>query len=227
MLTKRQLELLKYIDERIKEDGYSPSFDEMMVEMGLRSKSGVHRLVESLVERGFLQRLRNRARALEVVKLPNEEARVPLPHPASPFANAKPLGWQSEQPVGDTVLPMMGRIAAGTPIEAISTRESDVSVPPHLVNGIGEYFALEVDGDSMEGAGINHEDIIIVRRQETADNGEIIVALIRGEEATLKRLRCHGPSIALEAANPKYETRVYKGDEVSVQGRLVGLIRRY
>ena len=227
MLTKRQLELLKYIDVRIKEDGYSPSFDEMMIELELKSKSGVHRLIESLVERGFLRRLRNRARALEVVKLPNEEARVSLPHPASPFAHAKPRGWQSDQPVGDTVLPLMGRIAAGTPIEAISTRESDVSVPPQLVNGIGEHFALEVDGDSMEGAGIHHEDIIIVRRQETADNGEIIVALIRGEEATLKRLRCNGPSIALEAANPKYETRVYKGDEISVQGRLVGLIRRY
>lgn len=228
MLTKRQLQLLMYIDERVKEDGYSPSFEEMKNALDLKSKSGVHRLITSLVERGFLTRLKNRARALEVVKLPNEQARITTPPKPPHFSmGSSNIEWPKMEPIGETVVPMMGRIAAGSPIEAISSKMSDIGVPPDLISGIGDHFALTVVGDSMIGAGILDNDKVIIRRQPTADNGEIIVALVRGEEATLKRLRCHGSSVALEAANPEFETRVYRANEIAVQGRLVGLIRGY
>ena len=224
MLTKRQLDLLEFIDQRVSEDGFSPSFEEMKDAMKLKSKSGIHRLIKALEERGFLRRLENRARALEVVKLPGKRGRPQL----GPAAQPRPeLQWPSVEGLGDLIVPLMGRIAAGSPIEAISTKEAEIAVPPHLISGIGEHFALTVSGDSMIDAGILDSDTAIVRRQQTADNGEIIVALVRGEEATLKRLRCRGSSIALEAANPDFETRMYRADEVAVQGKLVGLMRSY
>ena len=223
MLTKRQLDLLEFIDRRVSEDGYSPSFEEMKDAMKLRSKSGIHRLIKALEERGFLRRLENRARALEVVKLPGKRGRASVrPAPQRPE-----LQWPTVEGLSDLIVPLMGRIAAGSPIEAISTKEAEIGVPPHLISGIGEHFALTVAGDSMVDAGILDSDTAIIRRQQTADNGEIIVALVRGEEATLKRLRCRGSSIALEAANPDYETRMYRADEVAVQGKLVGLMRSY
>ncbi len=225
MLTKRQLDLLKYIDNQTRTNGYAPSFDEMREAMKLKSKSGVHRLITALVERGYLQRLENRARALEVVRFPT--GTVTAKAPANIPAISTPFDWPAAEAMGDTMVPLMGRIAAGSPIEAISTKESDIAVPPDLVSGIGEHFALKVVGDSMIEAGIFDNDTVVIRRQDTADNGEIIVALIRGEEATLKRLRCRGRSIALEAANPEYETRMYRADEITVQGRLVGLLRSY
>ena len=224
MLTKRQLDLLKYIDKRVKQDGYSPSFEEMKEAMSLKSKSGIHRLIKALEERGFLRRLENRARALEVIKVPSSQSGgASVNVPSAPSR----IQWPAVESLGDTLVPLMGRIAAGSPIEAISTKEADIGVPPHLISGIGEHFALTVVGDSMVNAGIFDNDTVIIRRQQTADNGEIIVALVRGEEATLKRLRCRGSSIALEAANPDFETRMYRADEVAVQGRLVGLLRSY
>ena len=224
MLTKRQLDLLEFIDQRVSEDGYSPSFEEMKEAMKLKSKSGIHRLIKALEERGFLRRLENRARALEVVKLPGRRGRASM----GPVTERRPkLQWPSVEGMGDLIVPLMGRIAAGSPIEAISTKEAEIGVPPHLISGIGEHFALTVSGDSMIEAGILDNDTAIIRRQQTADNGEIIVALVRGEEATLKRLRCRGSSIALESANPEFETRMYRADEVAVQGKLVGLMRSY
>ncbi len=224
MLTKRQLDLLKFIDQRVTEDGYSPSFEEMKDAMRLRSKSGIHRLIKALEERGFLRRLENRARALEVVKIPGKRGRASVR--PEPQLHPEPQ-WPTVEGLGDLIVPLMGRIAAGSPIEAISTKEAEIGVPPHLISGIGEHFALTVSGDSMVDAGILDSDTAIIRRQQTADNGEIIVALVRGEEATLKRLRCRGSSIALEAANPDYETRMFRADEVAVQGKLVGLMRSY
>ncbi len=224
MLTKRQLDLLKFIDEQVKLNGYSPSFEEMKEALNLKSKSGIHRLIKALEERGFLRRLENRARALEVLKVPGSRRRSSSANVLHPSSR---IHWPSGDTLGDTLLPLMGRIAAGSPIEAISTQEAEIGVPPHMISGIGDHFALTVVGDSMVDAGILDNDTVIIRRQHTADSGDIIVALIRNEEATLKRLRCRGSSIALEAANPNYETRMYRTDEVAVQGRLIGLLRTY
>ena len=230
MLTRKQHELLMFIHERIKETGVSPSFDEMKEALDLASKSGIHRLITALEERGFLRRLPHRARALEVVKLPQQAATGAPPQGRQPF---KPQLVEGDKLAPSTIasndvreLPVLGRIAAGTPIEAIQ-HERDRMVVPEALLGTGEHFVLEVQGDSMINAGIYDGDHVIIRRGATAHSGEIVVALVMGEEATLKRLRKKGASIALEAANPAYETRIFGPDQVQVQGKLVGLIRRY
>ena len=224
MLTRKQHELLMFIHERIKETGVSPSFDEMKEALDLASKSGIHRLITALEERGFLRRLPHRARALEVVRLPEEA--TPGSRNRAPF---KPQVVESNRPAVAAndirELPVLGRIAAGTPIDAIQHERDRVQVPEALL-GAGEHFVLEVQGDSMINAGILDGDQVIIRKTNTANSGEIVVALV-GEEATLKRLRKRGASIALEAANPAYETRIFGPDQVQVQGRLVGLLRRY
>lgn len=224
MLTRKQHELLMFIHERIKESGVSPSFDEMKDALDLASKSGIHRLITALEERGFLRRLPHRARALEVVKLPQEATTTA---PAKGRQAFRPQVVEGVKQAGDTRdLPVLGKIAAGTPIAAIQHERDRLSVPETML-GAGEHFVLEVQGDSMINAGIFDGDHVIIRKGDTANSGEIVVALVNGEEATLKRLRKKGASIALEAANPAYETRIFGPDQVEVQGRLVGLIRRY
>jgi len=228
MLTRKQHELLMFIHERIKESGVSPSFDEMKDALGLASKSGIHRLITALEERGFLRRLPHRARALEVTKLPSQATTAAPPKGRAPF---KPqlvdAGGEAPGAANDSrELPILGKIAAGTPIEAIQQERDRIPVPESLL-GAGEHFVLEIQGDSMIHAGILDGDFVIIRRSSTAQSGEIVVALVNGEEATLKRLRKKGASIALEAANPAYETRIFGPDQVAVQGKLVGLIRRY
>lgn len=223
MLTRKQHELLLFIHKRLSEDGVSPSFDEMKDALQLASKSGVHRLVSALEERGFIRRLAHRARALEVLKMP--ESAAPARERAA--SNVVRPDFARSEPLADTVdVPLLGKIAAGVPIEAIQHETDRFGVPSQMVSG-GEHFALEVEGDSMIEAGILDGDVVIIRRGDTANNGEIVVALVDNEEATLKRLRRKGGSIALEAANPAYETRIFGPDRVKVQGRLVGLIRRY
>lgn len=236
MLTRKQHDLLMFIHERMKESGIPPSFDEMKDALDLKSKSGIHRLITALEERGFIRRLPNRARALEVIKLPDSMN----PSLGGRKARFEPsviegnLGKVPPRPVstGDTYasqavsIPVMGRIAAGVPIEAIQTHSHTITVPPEMLGG-GEHFALEVRGDSMIDAGIFDGDTVLIKKQDTAGNGEIIVALVDDEEATLKRLRRKGETIALEAANPAYETRIFRTDRVKVQGKLVGLLRRY
>jgi repressor LexA len=221
-----------FIHERIKESGVSPSFDEMKEALDLASKSGIHRLITALEERGFIRRLAHRARALEVVKLPQQATTASPPKGRGAF---KPQvfegGGQSaaSAPVpaanDSRDLPVLGRIAAGTPIDAIQHERERLPVPESML-GAGEHYVLEVQGDSMIEAGILDGDYVIIKKGDTATSGEIVVALV-GEEATLKRLRKKGGSIALEAANPKYETRIFGPDQVEVQGKLVGLIRRY
>lgn len=229
MLTRKQHELLMFIHERIKETGVSPSFDEMKEALDLASKSGIHRLITALEERGFLRRLPHRARALEVVKLPQEATTSAPPKGRQAF---KPqLVTPGETPMAAAAnetreLSVLGKIAAGTPIEAIQQERDRLHVPESML-GAGEHFVLEVQGDSMINAGILDGDYVVIRRADSANSGEIVVALVMGEEATLKRLRRKGASIALEAANPAYETRIFGPDQVAVQGRLVGLIRRY
>ncbi|PWE28730.1 repressor LexA [Pararhodobacter marinus] len=230
MLTRKQLELLELIDERMKRDGVPPSFDEMKDALNLRSKSGIHRLITALEERGFIRRLAHRARAIEVVRMPEAlEKRVPevIDGGAPVAAPAQPARAMPVHEVHALELPVMGRIAAGTPIEAISEVSRHVAVPGSMLGGKGDHYALEVRGDSMIEAGIHDGDIVVIREQTTADNGDIVVALVEGQEATLKRFRRQRGMIALEAANPAYETRVLRDDQVAVQGRLVGLIRSY
>ena len=234
MLTRKQNELLRFIHERLKETGVPPSFDEMKDALDLRSKSGIHRLIMALEERGFIRRLPNRARALEVIKLP--EASTPGPARArfSPSViegnlgrvrTPSPAAHEDDGPAHVSI-PVMGRIAAGTPISAIQSRSHTIPMPPDFLSS-GEHYALEVRGDSMIEAGINDGDIVVIREQTTAENGDIVVALVEGHEATLKRFRRMRGMIALEAANPAYETRMLRDDQVQVQGRLVGLIRSY
>ena len=239
MLTKKQHELLMFINQRLAATGIAPSFDEMKEALDLRSKSGIHRLISGLEERGFIRRLPHRARALEVLKLPEESA-APAVLPAaaavergrfSPtvirgdFAAALP-GAPVAVDSAALNLPLYGRIAAGTPIEALRDQSNTVAVPGSLI-GRGEHYALEVAGDSMIDAGILDGDTVIIQRCDTADNGAIVVALVDNIEVTLKRLRRRGDSIALEPANKAYETRIFGPDRVKVQGRLVGLLRRY
>jgi repressor LexA len=235
MLTRKQYELLVYVNDRVKETGIPPSFDEMKDALDLRSKSGIHRLIKALEERGFIRRLPNRARAIEVVRLPETLQRAAAP--AQPRRGFSPnviegnLGkvratQQSANNNEPILVPMMGRIAAGVPIEAIQTQTHTIGVPPDMLSP-GEHFALEVRGDSMIEAGIFDGDTVLIRRGDTADTGDIVVALVDEEEATLKRLRKRGASIALEAANPAYETRIFGPDRVRIQGKLVGLLRRY
>ena len=234
MLTKKQLDLLEFIHKRVQRDGVPPSFDEMKEALDLRSKSGIHRLITALEERGFIRRLAHRARALEIVKLP-DALDAKLNGGTSGFRprvidgdrpDSRPRGAQSLENSGAVELPVMGRIAAGVPIAAISEVSHNVTVPASMV-GKGEHYALEVKGDSMIDAGINDGDVVIIRESKTADNGDIVVALVEDAEATLKRYRRNGNAIALEAANPAYETRLFRDDQVKVQGRLVGLIRSY
>jgi repressor LexA len=247
MLTRKQYELLMFIHERVRESGVPPSFDEMKDALDLKSKSGIHRLITALEERGFLRRMEKRARALEIVKLPDNVAETLRPattrsqaqrlspgirhgrETRAPGSDARVAG-SPRRAMGDgegaVNVPLVGRIAAGTPIEALQNKLSDVPVPGGMV-GRGEHYALEVTGDSMINAGILDGDTVIIQEADTANTGEIVVALVDEAEATLKRLRRRGDSIALEAANPAYETRLYGADRVRIQGKLVGLIRRY
>jgi repressor LexA len=229
MLTRKQHELLMFIHERIKESGVSPSFDEMKEALDLASKSGIHRLITALEERGFIRRLAHRARALEVIKLPEQATTAAPPRGRAPFRpqvveGARPADSGPANDVRE--LPILGKIAAGVPIEAIQHERDRLSVPESML-GSGEHFLLEVEGDSMIQAGILDGDHVVIRRTDQANSGDIVVALVMGEEATLKRLRRKGASIALEAANPAYETRIFGPDQVEVQGKLVGLLRRY
>jgi repressor LexA len=234
MLTRKQFELLRFIHERLKESGVPPSFDEMKDALDLRSKSGIHRLITALEERGFIRRLPNRARAIEVIKLPDSVAHG--------IGSARNRGFTPSVIEGDLgrvravsddegsgrpiSVPVMGRIAAGTPIEAIQTRTDTISMPAGMLSS-GEHFALEVRGDSMIEAGILDGDMALIRKSDAADTGDIVVALIDDEEATLKRFRRRGASIALEPANPAYEVRILPPNRVRIQGKLAGIFRKY
>jgi repressor LexA len=245
MLTRKQHELLVFIDRHLKSAGYSPSFDEMKEALNLKSKSGIHRLISALEERGFLSRRHHQARALEVLRLPNDNL-APMPRDArsvpktgvaaresgfaptvirGDFSNRLP-GVKAAHEVGAVQLPLYGRIAAGMPREALRDATAQIEVPVALL-GAGEHYALEVAGDSMIEAGIQDGDTVIIRRVETAETGQIVVALVDDSEVTLKRLRKRGASIALEPANPRYESRIFPAERVRVQGRLVALMRRY
>jgi repressor LexA len=247
MLTRKQHELLMFIHERVRESGIPPSFDEMKDALNLKSKSGIHRLITALVQRGFLRRLEKRARAIEILKLPENVSDTLRPATTRTQAlrgahtpAARPIRGETRTPAdarnagsprrsdSDSAVsvPVLGRIAAGTPIEALQHKVSEMPVPGSML-GRGEHYALEVTGDSMINAGILDGDTVIIQQGDTASSGDIVVALVDDAEATLKRLRRRGDSIALEAANPAYETRLYGADRVRVQGRLVGLIRRY
>jgi repressor LexA len=232
MLTKKQLDLLEFIHKRMSRDGVPPSFDEMKEALDLRSKSGIHRLITALEERGFIRRLAHRARAIEIVKLPESmEARAtgftPRVIEGDKPQAAPPRGAQAVNAAFASDVPLVGRIAAGLPIEAINQSNTSVAVPAQMLSGQGDHYALEVRGDSMIEAGINDGDVVVIRETSTAQNGDIVVALVEDHEATLKYFRRNGNSIALEAANPAYETRVFRDDQVKVQGKLVGLIRTY
>ncbi|MEM0908192.1 MAG: transcriptional repressor LexA [Pseudomonadota bacterium] len=241
MLTKKQYDLLMFIHDRMTDTGVPPSFEEMKDALDLKSKSGIHRLITALEERGFIRRLPNRARALEVLRLPDSVAPPARQTGFSPSIiegslPAKPVPERQQfkrpplrpvQPAPEVVdVPLMGRIAAGVPIEAIQNKTDAVHLPAAML-GPGEHFALEVTGDSMVDAGIHDGDTVIVRRTDQADTGDIVVALVDNEEATLKRLRKRGNTIALEAANPQYETRIFGADRVSIQGKLTALLRHY
>jgi repressor LexA len=230
MLTKKQLDLLAFIHKRVQRDGVPPSFDEMKEALDLRSKSGIHRLITALEERGFIRRLAHRARAIEVVKLPDSMTGAgfrPRVIDGDLPDTPPPVAAMAVTTIEATELPVMGKIAAGVPIEAINQRSHGVTVPNAMLTGSGAHYALEVKGDSMIEAGINDGDVVVIRETSTADDGDIIVALVEDHEATLKRFKRKGSAIALEAANPAYETRVFPADQVKVQGRLVGLIRSY
>ena len=232
MLTRKQLELLKFIDRRTKLDGVTPSFDEMKDALDLRSKSGIHRLINALEERGFIRRLAHKARAIEILKLPET---LEMQKPGPGFTPQVIDGDRREMPHGampvgaenSLDVPLMGQIAAGVPIEAINQHQGNIAVPDNMLSGKARHYALEIKGDSMINAGINDGDVVVIREGSTAENGDIVVALVDDHEATLKRFRRKGSAIALEAANPAYETRVFRDDQVKVQGRLVGLIRTY
>ena len=240
MLTEKQKELLLFIHDRMQERGVPPSFDEMKDALDLKSKSGIHRLITALVERGFIRRLPHRARAIEVIKLPENQAAISSTGELRSRGGFQPSVIEGSGPPKQNLspppsyvidartvsVPVMGRIAAGTPISAIQNHTHDIACPPDLLTN-GEHFALEVKGDSMIEAGIHDGDTVIIRRCDSAENGDIVVALVEKEEATLKRLRKKGSTIALEAANPEFKTRIFGPDQVDIQGRLVGLLRRY
>jgi repressor LexA len=231
MLTRKQRDLLAFIHKRVQRDGVPPSFDEMKDALDLRSKSGIHRLITALEERGFIRRLAHRARAIEIIRLPDDLAAGGFAprviDGGAPASAAPPPARAMGVEVEATMLPMMGRIAAGVPIEAIGEVSKHVAVPGQMLDRGGEHYALEVRGDSMIDAGINDGDVVVIREQTAADNGDIVVALVDEQEATLKRYRRSRDMIALEAANPAYETRMLPESRVKVQGRLVGLIRNY
>jgi repressor LexA len=236
MLTRKQYELLVYLDKELRKKGVSPSFDEMKDALGLKSKSGIHRLITGLEERGFIRRLPHRARAIEVLRLPDNMdgpvAKAGQKTTGKRFAANVIEGdfkLAGVSPVADSEsvqLPLYGRIAAGTPIEALRDHSNAIGIPADMIDK-GEHYALEIEGDSMIDAGIHDGDTVIIRRSDTADNGSIVVALVEDTEVTLKRLRRKGASIALEPANTEYETRIFGPDQVKVQGSLVGLIRKY
>lgn len=231
MLTKKQHQLLFFIKDRLEATGVSPSFEEMKEALNLKSKSGIHRLITALEERGFIRRLPHRARALEILKTPevagnqvDAQADTTVIH--TDFRSKPHLHATGAANDGIVELPVHGRIAAGTPIEALQEHGNNIAVPASMIGG-GEHYALEVAGDSMIDAGIQDGDTVLIQRCDTAHNGDIVVALIDNQEATLKRLRRKGNSVALEAANPAYETRIFGPDRVKIQGRLTGLFRRY
>ena len=235
MLTPKQYELLTFIDRHLKQTGFSPSFEEMKEALQLKSKSGIHRLISALEERGFLGRRRHRARALEVLRLPENSApRASAEEPGQSFSpnvirgdfTPRIPGVRAANDAAAIQLPLYGRIAAGLPIEALRDTDSQIDVPMAML-GNGEHYALEVAGDSMIEAGILDGDTVVIRRGEVAENGQIVVALVDESEVTLKRLRRRGNSIALEPCNVRHETRIFPGDRVKVQGRLVALLRRY
>ncbi|MDE2333840.1 MAG: transcriptional repressor LexA [Rhodospirillales bacterium] len=234
MLTRKQHELLVFIDRHLRQTGVSPSFEEMKEALSLRSKSGIHRLISALEERGFLRRHRHRARALEVLRLAEDMPRVAAaasPQSFSPNVirgdfSARLSGVRAAPAASAVALPLYGRIAAGAPIEALRDAAASIEVPLALL-GNGEHYALEVAGDSMIDAGIQDGDVAIIGAGDSAENGQIVVALVDEQEVTLKRLRRRGNSIALEPANPRHETRIFPADRVRVQGRLVALLRRY
>ena len=233
MLTRKQHQLLMFINDRLEADGVSPSFEEMKEALGLKSKSGIHRLIMALEERGFLRRLPHRARALEVMKMP-ESASGAGTVAAKPgkTSNVVSANFKKPRPVHQPVveqaaeIPLHGSIAAGTPIEAIQNIDSYITVPPELL-GKGEHYALTVSGDSMLELGILDGDTAVIRRSDTASNGDVVVALVDGEEATLKTLYKKGAQVALQPANRNYSTQLLAGNRVAIQGKLVGLLRRY
>jgi len=244
MLTKKQLQLLDFINTRMQRDGVPPSFDEMKEALDLRSKSGIHRLITALEERGFIRRLAHRARAIEIIKLPESlggAPSAPTSAQASPQASGfrprvidgdrpdapPPAGALDVEAISAITLPIMGKIAAGVPIEAVADGATNVAVPGSMLSGRGNHYALEVKGESMIEAGINHGDIVVIRETSQAKDADIVVAMVEGYETTLKRYKRQGDMIALEAANPAFETRVLPADMVEVQGKLVGLIRSY
>ena len=238
MLTKKQHDLLMFIHKRVQKDGVSPSFDEMKAALSLRSKSGIHRLITALEERGFIRRLPHRARAIEILRLPEN-----VGTPGRGFTPSVIEGDLGREPAADAIqqmggtqvsgdaeaasVPLIGRIAAGHPIEALQQGPAQIGIPSMMMASSGEHYALEVKGDSMIDAGIHEGDVVVIQRQDDANNGDIVVALIEDHEATLKRLRRKGGAIALEAANPAFGTRLYRADQVKIQGRMVGLIRTY
>lgn len=234
MLTEKQKELLLFIHSRMQDSGVPPSFDEMKDALDLKSKSGIHRLITALVERGFIRRLPHRARAIEVIRLPENadqghgDRRAGFQPSVIEGSRTRELSAPPSTVIDSRTVsvPVMGRIAAGTPISAIQNHSHDIACPPDLLTN-GEHFALEVKGNSMIDAGILDGDVVVVRRCDTAENGDIVVALVDQEEATLKRLRKKGTTIALEAANPEFKTRIFGPDQIDIQGRLVGLLRRY
>ena len=233
MLTQRQHQLLQFIQDFMKERGVPPSFEEMRRAMKLQSKSGIHRLISGLEERGFIRRLAYRARALEIVKAPAAIEAAPVAKAVEAGTNIvrAPFGQvkRAQMPggvAGHMDVPVYGRIAAGTPIEALADHSTTIDVPTLLL-GEGEHYVLQVAGDSMIDAGIHDQDWVVIKRTDAAENGQIVVALIDDREVTLKRLRKRGASIALEAANPAYETRIFGPHQIKVQGKLVGLLRRY
>ncbi|TCS63247.1 transcriptional repressor LexA [Primorskyibacter sedentarius] len=230
MLTKKQLDLLEFINKRMLRDGVPPSFDEMKEALDLRSKSGIHRLITALEERGFIRRLAHRARAIEIVKLPDSMNAAPAgftPRVIEGGSSGQPANAQPIEAVHATELPLVGRIAAGVPIEAVADNPPGIAVPGQMLRGSARHYALEVKGDSMIDAGINDGDVVVIRETSQADNGDIVVAQVDGYEATLKRFQRKGDMIVLEPANPAYEPRVLPNGQVKVQGRLVGLIRTY
>ena len=234
MLTRKQHELLVFIDGHLRATGFSPSFEEMKAALNLRSKSGIHRLISALEERGFLARRHHRARALEVMKLPDammQEIAALAPAPFAPNViqgdfSPRLAGVRSAATSGSIQLPLYGRIAAGMPIEAMQDGGHHIDIPASML-GSGEHFALEVAGDSMVDAGIQDGDTVIIRRTDSADTGEIVVALVDDAEVTLKRLRRRGQSVALEPSNVTHKVQIYPADRVKVQGKLIGLLRKY
>ena len=224
MLTKKQKNLLLFINKKLRNSGVSPSYEEMKESLNLKSKSGIHRLISALEERGFIKRLAHKARALEVIKLPETASANDIYNSFSPSVIKG--GLDDEKPISNEEVPVLGKIAAGTPVEAIQNEVSRIPLPNNLEKN-GDYFGLKVQGDSMIEAGINEGDTVIIKRTDAADNGKIVVALIDDHEAMLKRIRRKGKVVALESANKNYETKIFGPDRVKVQGVLVSLYRNF